>query len=133
MPAVSEIQEHQEPRFLSEILDQVQEPGAPFISPRRFAEFMRINQARLADLTRVHRNTVSRKPDSEKVQSSLRAVIMLITAAAEVTGDLSKAVYWFLYQPLADYRHKTPAQLVTEGHVDAVRAYIEDAKSGNYG
>jgi len=47
-----------------------------------------------------------------------------------MTGDIDKAIYWFRNEPIADYRHKTAADLVAEGQLGAVLAYLEDLRHG---
>jgi len=44
-----------------------------------------------------------------------------------------KAIYWFRNEPIADYRHKTAAELVAEGRLDAVMAYLEELRNGARG
>ena len=51
-------------------------------------------------------------------------MIRAISAATALTGDVDKALYWFLNEPIADYRHRTAAELVAEGHTDAVLTYL---------
>lgn len=120
-------------RLLSELMDKVRAPRAPYISPLRFSEMTGIGVTSLARYAGVHRNTVSRRPQSEKLQARLQDMLKAIAAASEATQDLSKAIYWFCNEPIADYRYKTPIELVSEGHLDAVLAYIEDVKNGTYG
>jgi hypothetical protein len=57
-------------------------------------------------------------------------MVKAIVAAVGVTGNLEKAIYWFRNEPIADYRHKTAAELVAEGRLGAVLAYLEDLRNG---
>jgi hypothetical protein len=86
----------------------------------------------LADMTRLHRNTL-RNATSERLQAKLREIVKAIGAASDLTGDLDKAIYWYLNEPIAAYRYKTSAELVAEGQLDAVLAYIEDLANGATG
>ena len=87
----------------------------------------------MARLAGVHRNTVRGNPASEQLQDRLRGIIKIIISAVELTGDVEKALYWFRNEPIADYRRKTAAELVAEGHLEAVLAYLEDLKNGASG
>ena len=60
-------------------------------------------------------------------------MVRAISAAVALTGDFDKALYWFLNEPIADYRHKTAAELVTEGQLAAVLSFLEDSKAGATG
>jgi hypothetical protein len=81
---------------------------------------------------RVHRNTL-RNPSSERLQGRLREMVKVITAAATLSGDIDKAIYWFRNEPIADYDHKTAAELVAQGHTEAVLAYLCDLENGARG
>jgi hypothetical protein len=120
-------------QLVSGFLDSIQEPRTPFISPTRFAERSGLSHNALARLAGVHRNTVRVNPASEQLQERLRGMIKIITSAVELTGDIEKALYWFRNEPIADYRRKTAAELVAEGHLEAVLAYLEDLKNGASG
>jgi hypothetical protein len=50
--------------------------------------------AGLAALTGVHRNTL-RNPASERLQGRMREMVKVISSAAELTGSLDKAIYWY--------------------------------------
>jgi hypothetical protein len=118
--------------IVSGFVDSLQEPRTPFISPKRFSKALGVQVINLAELTGVHRNTL-RNPASERLQSRMREMIKAITAAATLTNDISKAIYWYRNEPIADYDHKTAAELVAEGHVEAVLAYIRDLENGARG
>ena len=120
-------------RVVARFMDSIQEPQKPFISPARFAKAAGVSLQALAALAGVHRNTVSQHPESGRLQDRLREMVKAIVAAVALTGDLDKAMYWFLNEPIADYRHKTAAELVAEGHLAAVLAYLEDLRNGASG
>jgi len=120
-------------RVVSGFMDSIQEPRKPYISPARFAKAAGVSVQALAALAGVHRNTISQHPDSGRLQDRLRDMVKAIVAAVAVTGDLEKAIYWFRNEPIADYRHKTAAELIAEGRLDAVPAYLEDLRNGASG
>jgi hypothetical protein len=113
-------------------MESLQEPLTPYISPKRFSSVLGVQVASLAQMTGVHRNTM-RNPASERLQSKLREMVKVIAAASSMTGDIGKAIYWFRNEPIADYDHKTAAELVAEGHVEAVLSYLRDLENGARG
>jgi hypothetical protein len=110
----------------------LQQPRTPYISPKRFSAALGIQVANLAGLAGVHRNTL-RNPASERLQGKLREMVRVITAAGALTGDIPKAVYWYRNEPIADYDHKTAAELVAEGQAEAVMAHLRDLENGASG
>ena len=116
----------------SRFVESLQEPRTPYISPKRLSAALGVQVANLAALSGVHRNTL-RNPGSERVQTKLREMVKAITAAAAVTDDIAKAIYWFRNEPIADYDHKTAAELVADGRVEAVLSYLRDLENGARG
>lgn len=121
------------PRLVSGFLDSIQEPRTPFISPKRFAGRAGFRLETLARLAGVHRNTVRQSPGSEPLQRVLRGMVKAIVAATELTGDVDKAICWLINEPIADYRHKTAAELIAAGELEAVLTYLEDLAGGATG
>jgi hypothetical protein len=117
---------------VSGFVDSLQEPRTPYISPQRLSKALGVKVASLAELTGVHRNTL-RNPSSERLQGRMREMVKVITAATELTGDIDKAIYWYRNEPIADYSHRTAAELVSEGHAEAVLAYLRDLENGARG
>ncbi|MFI0849070.1 hypothetical protein [Mesorhizobium sp. IMUNJ 23232] len=118
--------------MISGFMDSLQEPRTPYISPKRLSKVLGVKIASLAELTGVHRNTL-RNPSSERLQGRMREMVKVITAATELAGDIDKAIYWYRNEPIADYGHRTAAELVAEGHAEAVLAYIRDLENGARG
>jgi hypothetical protein len=118
--------------MISGFIDSLQEPRTPYISPKRLSNALGVKVASLAELTGVHRNTL-RNPSSERLQGRMREMVKVITAATELAGDLDKAIYWYRNEPIADYGHRTAAELVADGHAEAVLAYIRDLENGARG
>jgi uncharacterized protein (DUF2384 family) len=121
-----------ETAIVSGFVQSLQEPRTPYISPKRLSKALGVQVANLAQLTGVHRNTL-RNPSSERLQGRLREMVKVITAAATLTGDIDKAIYWFRNEPIVDYDHKTAAELVAQGHSEAVLAYLRDLENGARG
>ena len=118
--------------MVSGFVDSLQEPRTPYISPQRLSKALGVKVASLAELTGVHRNTL-RNPSSERLQGRMREMVKVITAATELTGDIDKAIYWYRNEPIADYSHRTAAELVSEGHAEAVLAFLRDLENGARG
>lgn len=119
-------------RAVSGFVDSLQEPRTPYISPQRLSKALGVTVTNLAELTGVHRNTL-RNPASDRLQGRMREMIKVISAAAELTGDLDKAIYWYRNEPIADYGHRTAAELVADSQMEAVLAYIRDLENGARG
>ena len=118
--------------MLSSFLEEVIEPEKGIISPHRLSKAMRVSLSELSREVRVHRNTLASKPESERVQARLGEIARIITVASELTGDRNRAIVWFRHQPLAAFDNKTAAELVKEGHVEAVLAHLNMLANGVY-
>lgn len=117
---------------VSGFVDSLQGSRASYISPQRLAKALGVKVANLAELTGVHRSTL-RNPASDRLQSRMREIVKVISAATELTGDLDKAVYWYRNEPIFDYGHRMAAELVAEGQVESVFVYIRDLENGALG
>ena len=116
----------------SGFMESVREPRTAYISPKRFCEALGVPANSFASLTGLHRNTL-RNPSSPRLQGKLRDMARAITAAAGLTGDIQRALYWYRNQPISDYGYKTAAELVAAGHIDAVMDYLRDLENGATG
>jgi hypothetical protein len=58
-----------------------------------------------------------------------------VLAAAEIAagGDRSRAMFWFLNEPLQEFDDQTPAALVRAGRAEVVVDYIESTSGGACG
>lgn len=129
---MAQAQRAQHHAVVSGFVASLQEPRTPYISPSRLSKALGVKVANLAELTGVHRNTL-RNPSSERLQGRFREMVKVISAAAELTGDIDKAIYWYRNEPIADYGHRTVAELIADGEVEAVLAYIRDLENGARG
>jgi hypothetical protein len=92
-----------------------------------------------AAASRANDSSVGTPPDtlqnftSERLQGRAREVAKVVTVSAAVVGDILKAIYWFLNEPIADSEHKTAAELVAEGRSEAVLSYLRDLENGARG
>jgi len=108
-------------------------PKSKFLSPKKIAQRLSLQVNDLAESVHVHRNTLSARPQSPKVQESLRAIVRVISAATEVFGDRDIAITWMMNEPVPAFRHKTAFALVREGRVEAVVTYLDSIASGFVG
>lgn len=106
------------------------ETGKTSLSPRRYGQVLRLDMQTLAAQAHVHRNTLSRAPDAESVQRYLRESVRVMRAAADVTGSVEKAIFWFKNNPLATFDYKTPQELVSEGRTEVLIRYIQSLQAG---
>lgn len=118
--------------MLSVFLDQVIEPGRGFLSPHRMSRALRMPLAELSRVTRLHRNTLTRQPHSDRVQARLGEIARIIALASDLVGDSDRAIIWFRHQPLAGFDRKTAEELVTEGQGEAVLKHLEMLAEGGY-
>jgi len=84
----------------------------------------------LARNAHLHRNTISRAPESESIQNYLRESLGAIRAATEIAGSVASANYWFRNIPLPLFDNKTAEMLVSEGRTDALVKYIQSLEAG---
>lgn len=108
------------------------EPDLGLISPQRMSSTLHISLIQLSKLTKLHRNTLTRHPESPEVQQRLGEVARIISLAAELVGDQQRAIIWFRHQPLAGFEHQTAEQLVAAGHTDAVLEHLAMLSDGVY-
>jgi hypothetical protein len=117
--------------FLDFLRDE--EVGAAVLSPKRFSEVFSIDLQTLAAQAHVHRNTLSRAPASESVQRFLREALRVIRAAADLSGDVDRALFWYRNEPLPPFGYETAEQLVSKGRTEDLLRYIESLEAGAAG
>ena len=118
--------------MLSPFLAEVMEPHKGVISPHLLSQMLHISLARLSELTQLHRNTLTRHPESPEVQQRLGEIARIVTVAAELVGDRTRAIVWFRHQPLSGFDNKTAEELVAVGHADAVLEHLAMLSDGVY-
>lgn len=114
-------------RFLSYLCDD----SAPMsISPKRFSQVLRLDMQTLAAQAHVHRNTLTRAPESENLQHFLRESLRVIRAAVDIAGSVEKAIFWFKNNPIPTFNYKTPQDLVSDGRTDELIRYAQSLQAG---
>lgn len=119
--------------MLNPLLEKITDLDKGIIAPRALGEFMHLEIGTISRLLHVSRNTLTRNPDSPRVQEALKPVVEILSIAADLTSSPEKAVIWFLHQTLPDFDYKTPRTLVEEGHAEAVKAHLRMLSDGIYG
>lgn len=102
----------------------------PVISPKSFALVFNFDMQGLAVAARVHRNTITRAPESEGVQRYLRESVRVVRAAVDVSHSIEKAIFWYRNHPIPTFDYKTGQQLTTEGRADDVVRYLQSLRQG---
>lgn len=108
-------------------------PDSTYLSPVKVAHTLSIQMQDLADSAHVHRNTLTARPQSPKVQSLLKSILRVLSAATEAFDDRDVALSWMCSEPVSAFRHKTALDLVREGRTEAVVSYLESISSGFVG
>jgi hypothetical protein len=118
------------PSFLASL----KAPGSrTSLSPEAMAQALELPLQKFASLARVHRNTLSATPVSPKLQEAMVDVVRVLSAAHALTGEIDRALFWFRNQPIAEFDHFTPMQLIEQGKVQAVIDYIDSISGGAVG
>jgi hypothetical protein len=119
-------------RFGFPLLEQLREED--HLSPTKFADLLNIDLGTFARRAHVHRNTVSRAPESNTVQEHIRQNVRVLKAMYDLNGgDLPKALMWFKNEPLREFGYKTGETLVAEGRADDVIKLLEMYEAGAAG
>jgi hypothetical protein len=119
--------------IFSEVLESTREPGTSRFSVSGVADILGLQQQDLAELTGVHRNTLRTHPESPRLQSGLRDLMCVLSAAAAVQPDPQRAIFLVKNEPIPAFRHKTLLQLVREGRTEDAIAYLESISTGFVG
>ena len=119
--------------FMS-FIDKSRDPSHPYLSPQLACKLLDMQVKDVASDAGVHRNAISRHPDSAALQRYLTDVVRVIKAAEDTAdGDFVKAVTWFKAEPIEEFDYKTPRQLVAEHNTDAVISYLIALRGGATG
>mgnify|MGYP001150737855 CR=1 FL=1 len=114
--------------------ESFREPGQAYLSPRRVGNALGLQIQSVAERARVSRNTPTARPQSEILQQYLREVVRVLTAAEGAAGgDRSRAIFWFMNEPLQDLEYQTPDALVRAGKSHVLIDYIGSIIGGASG
>lgn len=111
-----------------QFMERVRASSSSALSPTKLAEALELPAQSLAELARVHRNTLQMRPESPKLQRAMQDVVRVLSAAHGLCGDMERALYWFRQYPIAEYGHRTAMDLVAEGKAQSVIDYIESIR-----
>jgi hypothetical protein len=119
--------------ILSDILESAREPGTSRFSASGIAGILGLQQQELAELAGVHRNTLRIHPESPRLQSVLRDLMQVLSAAMAMEPDPQRAIFLIKNEPIPAFRHKTLLQLVQEGRTEDAIDYLESVSAGFVG
>lgn len=133
---LSELSSVPPPRAFGQLLEMLREPSAtaPIVSPRRFSIAFSMDLQSLAEVSRVHLNTITRDPESNRLQAYMRDALRVICAATDVAGgDVQRALFWYRNAPIDIFSYTTAEQLVSDGRANDVVRYVVSMKAGAAG
>jgi len=117
-----------------DVLESTRDPGTSRFSVAGIAGVLGVQQQELATLAGVHRNTLRSHPESPRLQSTLRELMQVLSAACAIQPDPQRAVFLLKNEPknepIPSFRHKTLLQLVQEGRAEDAIGYLESIQSG---
>lgn len=117
----------------TDVLESLREPGTSRLSAPGIANILGVQHQDLAELAGVHRNTLRTHPESPRLQSALRDLMRVLSAATAVQPDAQRAVFLIKNEPIPAFRHKTLLQLVQEGRAEDAVGYLESISAGFVG
>ena len=119
--------------IFTDVLESLREPGTSRLSAPGIASILGVQQQDLAELAGVHRNTLRTHPESPRLQSALRDLMRVLSAATAVQPDAQRAIFLIKNEPSPAFRHKTLLQLVQEGRAEDAVGYLESISAGFVG
>ena len=124
---------HTMPPDFAEVLESTREPDTSRLSSAGISAVFGLQQQEIAELAGVHRNTIRTHPESPRLQSTLRDLMRLLSAAVSVQSDVQRAVFLIKNEPIPTFRHKTLLQLVREGRTEDAIGYLGSISAGFVG
>ena len=121
------------PPDFAEVLESTREPDTSRLSSAGISAVFGLQQQEIAELAGVHRNTIRTHPESPRLQSTLRDLMRLLSAAVSVQPDVQRAVFLIKNEPIPAVRHKTLLQLVREGRTEDAIGYLGSISAGFVG
>lgn len=114
----------------TDVLASSREPGTSRLSAVNIAKVLGLQFQDMAELTGVHRNTLRTHPELPRLQSALRDLLRLLSAAVAVQPDTERAFFMVKNEPIPAFRHKTLLQLAQEGRTEDAIDYLELISAG---
>src|SRR3546814_17331713 len=94
----------------SDVLASAREPGTSRFSAIGIADALGIQFQDLAALAGVHRNTLRTHPESQRLQTALRDLMRVLSAAAAVQPATARAFFLVKNEPIPAFRTQTLMQ-----------------------
>lgn len=100
--------------------------------PRKIADVLRTTSAEVAQTVGLGRDAVQRRDrvTADKTQRRLREMVEVITKVTPRFGSAMIAYAWYRSAPLAGFAGFTAMQLVQDGRLAEVIAYIDAVDAG---
>lgn len=101
-------------------------------APRKIAEVLRTTSAEVARTAGLGRDAVQRKDrlNSDRTQRRLREMVEVLNKVEPRFGSPLMAYAWYRSEPLPGFGGQTAMQLVRDGKVDEVLAFIDAVDAG---
>lgn len=113
--------------------EQFRDADTPYLSPERVSVAFGFQVQELAELARVHRNTVTARPQAAMVQRRLQDLLGVLQLATEITGDRARAIFLLRNEPLRVFDGSTAIELVKAGRAEDVKGYLRSIAGGAAG
>ncbi len=104
------------------------------VEPGKMATFFHTNLKEIASLSGISYSTLSRSErySSIKTQQQLRNCTEVINRILPWTGNEFHAYAWYRSEGLPEFGGLTAEQLVKQGRMEAVRAYLNHVSESGY-
>ena len=113
--------------------EQFREGSTSYVSPKKLGSLLGLQVQDIADRAHVHRNTITRNPNSSEVQRFLNQLLRVLFIATSLTGSVERAAYLIRNEPLPAFEGKTADALIQEGRAQAVIDYLMSFEGGAAG
>ncbi len=103
-------------------------------SPTLVADALRTTKSEIAGTLGLGKDAFSRatRVRARKTQTRLRQMLEILNRVEAETGSPIAAYAWFRAEPLPGFGGMTPDQLVRDGRIDHVHAYLDRVMAGGY-
>ncbi|MEG3190917.1 DNA-binding protein [Lysobacter sp. D1-1-M9] len=117
---------------IEEFVESVREPGTPNLSPKRIAAALGLGWEDLAEVARVHPNTLRLHPESSRVQASMRDILRVASALFEIQPDRDRTTT-LKDTPIREFGGRSLLDMIREDRVDDAVTYLRSISSGHVG
>lgn len=114
------------------LVDELREVGTSCFSMPKLMSWLDLSTQALASAAHVHCNTVTYRPQSQRLQDFARSVVRVAATLHTLNpgADSQKLSFLLKNCPLQDFDGSTALGLVEAGRTDDAVAYLESFHSG---